>query len=116
MYLRVLGLVVLFHAGIHASSAADAAGQVEAVPEEHAGKRLLVAHRDLLLVLLLVLLFEPLKDLLDLRVVHLPEMLLKERLPERGIGLVQRKRRACQSERRAFQERPPVEMDAFPFS
>src|SRR5574337_1899357 len=44
VYLRVLGLVVLFDARIHASSAADAAGQIEAVPEEHPGKRLLIAH------------------------------------------------------------------------
>ena len=113
VYLRVLRLVVLFDAGIHASSATDAAGQIQAVAEEHPGKRFLVGHRDFLLVLLLVFLLEPREDLFDLPIVHLVKMLLKERIPKRRISLVQRERRARQAEGGPFQERSPVEMDTF---
>src|SRR5512143_537170 len=70
VYLRVLGLVILIHAGIFAPSATDAAREVETVAEENARDCLLITHHDRFFIFFSILFFQAFNYLLDLSLVH----------------------------------------------
>jgi hypothetical protein len=90
--LRIAGLVVLLDASVDAATAADAAGDVEAIAEQHVVDGSGRGHGELLAVLRLVLPLQPLRDRFDLVVGHPPELLLEEGFQVEGLG---RSRHPC---------------------